>query len=96
MLNLKRFIEACQVITSLQDADPRLKGKEYYKDEKWSEADKLTMRRLHTALHYYDTFITTDKLSNISSAYLEHWWELPGRDELKHEVLRQVMGPRHF
>jgi hypothetical protein len=60
-------------------------GQDVFKPGAWSEADWLALLRLNTLYT-----IACDLDFDTSEPYLDHWWSLPVRDELKRAVLNNV------
>jgi hypothetical protein len=59
-------------------------GGDVFRPGDWSEADRLALLRLNTLY-----IIACDLDFDTSEPFFDYWWELPVRDELKHEVLNQ-------
>jgi hypothetical protein len=59
-------------------------GQEVFTRGDWSEADRITLLRLHTL--YEMAAIHETAGDDEPMLYFDHWWSLPVRDELKRAV----------
>jgi hypothetical protein len=62
-------------------------GHDIFAPGDWPEADRLTLLRLHTLYKMAAIHETTG--DDEPMPFLDYWWELPVRDELKQAVLSQ-------
>ena len=83
-----QFVSLCDALESMPE--DQLCYADLYREEDWGVEDRRRLCALHRALESLDPFASDAITEEDEERAFDHWWGLPGREELKLEVWRQV------